>query len=132
MNTAAPDAPATLPQECFLLLPLRDITGADDPICLTGSDIDQRVIRWAAGLPCWPVVIVLPYGPAPDCLFSDDSDTYYGRRARFGLVGKSRARGKFAKAGLLWWARKAGSFTCEATHHATYSEALHAAAGLAG
>lgn len=128
--TAAARTPAALSQDRFILLPLRDLTGADDPACLTGAYADRRVLAITADLPNWPVVVHVS-GFAPGCLFSDDSHTYYGSRARFGLVGKSRARGKFAKAGLLWWARKAGSFTCEATHHVTYSEALHAAAGLA-
>ena len=120
--------PAT--SELCLPIALADLTGPHDPYCLSAGDFANTVERTAADLPAWPLVIVLPHGPAPDCLFAQPLDAFRGPIARFPFIGQTRKASRFAKHGFAWYARPAGSTAAEVIFCLTYSEALHTAAGL--
>jgi hypothetical protein len=120
--------PAT--SELCLPVALADLTGPHDPQCLSTGDFAAIVERAAADLPAWPLVIVVPYGPAPDCLFDQPSDAFRGPIARFPFIGQTRKASRFAKNGFAWYARPAGSTMAEGTFCFTYSEAVLTAAGL--
>jgi len=116
--------------ECFVAVPLRDLTGPHDPHRLSASDFAAAVARVAADLPNWPAVVILPHGPVPECLFEQPLDAFRGHVAQCAFIGQPRKTSRFARAGVTWFARPKGSTVCEAVHCRTYSEALHAAAGI--
>jgi hypothetical protein len=125
-----PATQTAVASECFVALPLRDITGPHDPHLVSASEFAAALERAASDLPAWPLVIVLPYGPAPECLFDQPMDAFKGPIARFPFIGQTRRASRFAKEGFAWYARPAGSTMTEGTYCRTYSEALHVAADL--
>jgi hypothetical protein len=116
--------------ERFVAVPLRDLTGPHDPQRLSTSEFAAALARLAADLPNWPVVVILPYGPAPECLFEQPLDAFKGHVARCAFIGQPRKASRFAREGVTWFARPKGSTVAEAVHCRTYSEALRAAAGI--
>jgi len=125
-----PAAQTAAASERFVAIPLRDLTGPHDPHCLSASDFAAALARMAADLPDWPIVVVLPYGPAPEFMFEQPRGAFIGPIARHAFIGQTRKAGRIARSGFAWYARPAGSTVAEAIHCRTYSEALRAAAAL--
>jgi hypothetical protein len=114
--------------ERVIVLAMRDLCGADSPAYLDAAEFDRRVAACMDGLPQWPVVISTR-GPdaVAACLFDQPVGAFSGQVARYNLIGVTRKRGKYGKAGLGFWARRQGSTVAEASHHELYSQALEAA-----
>lgn len=113
-------------QERVLVLPVREVLGADDGDLLSAAEFDRRVSVWARDLPAWPVVVTVT-GKAPACLFDQPTDGFTGQVARYPMVGKVRQFGRVAMEGKVWWARAKGSTVADASHHETHWGAVCAA-----
>ena len=114
----------------FIEVALCDLTGPHDPDLIDAADFAAAIARLAETMPAWPIVLRIPYGPAPSCLFDQPCDTSRGPIARHAFIGRTNLTGGRARRGFAWYVVPSGCSALYSIPCRTHSEALRVAAGL--